>query len=1548
MTSALIEKLKRSRKAARAAFTRALTAFNEEIRREEPIIEEVQVTFQILEARSFEIIEDEYEVAAKYTSKYLCAKIEVTKLNRASQPEQTPQIYQQITAGDNADSKRRFKLPKIELKKFGRDLKDFLQFWSQFKNIHEDKSITTEDMFQYLIQAMIPNSRAADLVNSFPPSQNYDKVINSLKNRFGKDELLVEVYVKELLTLVISKATKSREQIPFSKMYDKLEAQLRALEFLCVTKDKCAAMLYALVESSLPEELIRTWQRQATAIKSDKFEERLTKLTEFLQSEVENERLRMAVNRFNLNDNKPSCNNNNKLGKKKIRSIDEISIPTATGLLTRESKNVNQSTKNYLCIFCKEHRSSRCGKAKQMPLEEKWSIVKERNCCFNCLIPGHNTQACKFNSKCQWCGKKHSILLCREILNKDKSLRETTSEDLIKHNKEANLGNASLIPEVCLQTIRVILKNDNKKRVVRAIMDSGSQRSYISKQAAEEMEYQLHCENRVVHLLFGGTSTKPQNHRGYLIHLKSLDNEYACNFTAFNQDMICHGIPSINNGPWIHEFVKRNIILTDVGQSTDPIEVLIGADVIGKLMTVKLHNLECEMTAVETKLGWTLMGKKPTEENSKHDAALIVTSMFVQEADISNLWSLDVMGITDPVETKSSKKELKKRFVGDFGKQQELYEEYDQVFMKLLKEGIIEKVTVEEENLWGHYLPHRHVLKENSTTRLRPVFDASAKSKNGVFLNQCLETDPNLIELIPSILLRFREKEIAVISDIEIAFLQISITPRDRNVLRFLWWNENNIIEIYRYTRVVFGVTSSPFILAAIIKLHLERIAQEDQFIHIHKIFDPIGFACPMLLYPKILLQTINTLEWDTEVPQEVEQEFRKWYYQLHLLKEVKIPRWISNSYRVDNKILFHVFVDASQVAYASVIYMRTQSLTDTKIQLIAAKSRVTPNKKMTIPRLELLAATIGARLMKSILETMENNQQEVYFWSDSTTVLTWIQRKGNGQRLYVPGVLNPADPSRGCTTKQLIESNWWEGPDWLYNSEKWPTSEYYINNEEINSELKKSASKKSEESINLNNFCQNNDVREDNSFNKNNDEWHLRYFSRYTKLVRMFGWIRRFIHNDQVNVKLRKRGELSVREFCEAKKTVLRFVQEESFSGDQGLRIKDFRAYTDRDNLIRIKTLITQRDDDINFRETVVLNPKHPVVMKKFWILQGRKSVRMIVNKCITCKRYKASHVNAEPVALPKNRVGNAVPFEISGVDFAGPVYLKENQKGWICLFTCAVYRAVHLELVTSLSTDAFLEVLRHVIARRGRSTIIYSDNGTNFTGAKNYLCKINWNKIKRYSSVQKIEWCFNPPSAAWWGGWWERLVHVMKELLRKVLKKSSLTYEEVCTTLCDFEAIINSRPITYQSDSINEPRPLSPAMFLLEAKSVEVPDLDCVETIDLKKSQRIGEIVLVGNDNQKRLDWPLAKIVKTITGKDGEIRVVRLKTGNGKLVGPVQRIYQLEINSLIEQEITKETEITLSKENENEECQLVKKPSVVTRYGRQVKIPKRLGLND
>ena len=101
---------------------------------------------------------------------------------------------------------------------------------------------------------------------------------------------------------------------------------------------------------------------------------------------------------------------------------------------------------------------------------------------------------------------------------------------------------------------------------------------------------------------------------------------------------------------------------------------------------------------------------------------------------------------------------------------------------------------------------------------------------------------------------------------------------------------------------------------------------------------------------------------------------------------------------------------------------------------------------------------------------------------------------------------------------------------------------------------------------------------------------------------------------------------------------------------------------------------------------------------------------------------------MKAPPGLLPEDRVRDAAAFEVIGIDYAGPLFLSGGQKAYICLFTCAVYRAVHLELVTSLSTEEFLEAFRRFIARRGRPTVVYSDNGKNFVGTRNLLQKINY----------------------------------------------------------------------------------------------------------------------------------------------------------------------------------------------------------------------------
>ncbi|GFX19883.1 integrase catalytic domain-containing protein [Trichonephila clavipes] len=339
-------------------------------------------------------------------------------------------------------------------------------------------------------------------------------------------------------------------------------------------------------------------------------------------------------------------------------------------------------------------------------------------------------------------------------------------------------------------------------------------------------------------------------------------------------------------------------------------------------------------------------------------------------------------------------------------------------------------------------------------------------------------------------------------------------------------------------------------------------------------------------------------------------------------------------------------------------------------------------------------------------------------------------------------------------------------------------------------------------------------------------------------------------------------------------------------------------------------------------------------LIRERFWIIRARKTIKSILNECFICARFKVKSLSSGPSPLPPDRVNDCAIFEVVGIDLAGPLFLKTGEKVWITLFTCAVYRALHLELVNALSSDAFLLALRRFIARRGRPRIIYCDNGTNFRGAFNDLAKLDWHKISRETSTQKIVWKFIPPTAAWWGGWWERLVRIIKELLRRSLGKSILSYEELSTVICDCEFLINSRPLTYISENPQELIPLTPAMFLIENRCSDTTDIDELNSRDLRKRMkyrikllsdlrqrfrkeylseliqkqndnrvrepRIGEMVLIGNDNKKRLSWPIAKIIELIPGRDGEIRTVRLKTQHGTVIRPVQRIFPLEVQAI------------------------------------------------
>ncbi|GBN53763.1 hypothetical protein AVEN_128849-1 [Araneus ventricosus] len=397
-------------------------------------------------------------------------------------------------------------------------------------------------------------------------------------------------------------------------------------------------------------------------------------------------------------------------------------------------------------------------------------------------------------------------------------------------------------------------------------------------------------------------------------------------------------------------------------------------------------------------------------------------------------------------------------------------------------------------------------------------------------------------------------------------------------------------------------------------------------------------------------------------------------------------------------------------------------------------------------------------------------------------------------------------------------------------------------------------------------------------------------------------------------------------------------------------------------------------RKDFENFRYPILLPSDHIVVQKMikhkhktlshcgvqtlmsilgeaFWILKSRRTIRKAIKTCTVCRRFEAKHPEVQAAPLPEDRLRDSATFETTGIDLAGPLYLRDGSKAWVVLYTCAVYRAIHLELVTSLTTDKFLLSLRRFIARRGRPSIIYTDNGSNFKGSNQAFNKVDWNKINDDTSVSRIQWKFIPPSSPWWGGFWERLIGLLKTILRKVIGKAFLRYEEIPTILCDCENIINSRPITYISEDL-ELEPLTSAMFLRDIQESGNPDLDQIDST--------GDVVLV-ESTAKRINWPLGKVVQLIEGKDEVVRLVKIHTKQGDLLRPIQRLYPLEVNSpndgdlrkLIEgPTICEKSECNISSDpsslvpDSGEELSPTPVPQRVNRYGRTLRVPRRLDL--
>lgn len=684
-----IDKLRKSRGVFRSSFTRGANEF-EQILQSEPIdmdraavLYELWVTkFERLKEMDSDLYEAmlsvnetseddllaEIEGCDGYRTRHAELKFKYDRHREAVNGSEEPQANsgasiaesgsaenQQVMREADAPGRRKFKLPKIEFLRFDGNVKDWLSFWAQFKKIHEDDYIDENDKIGYLIQATVPGSRARQLVESFPAlADNYEKIVNALQSRFGREDLQIEVYVRELLKLILSNTSSSRKT-DISVLYDKIETQLRALETLGITSDKCAAMLFPLIESCLPQELLRVWQRSSSGDSLQRFssqgsllpaggeitlEGRLQNLMRFLRNEVENEqRIALASEGFGLRSTSIDASGMGKRGK----SSESQTLPTASGLINCNVK----------CVFCDgSHEADSCFKARKLSFDEKRRTLVEKSACFRCLKIGHQAKKCRGRMLCMLCNKSHHTLMCTELPGNKQNSQETKKEIEVnrgeKSEQDKALGNHTR-SHIFLQTLRIGLKCVNGTLMVRALIDTGSHRSYILKSTASRLGYGPKRKERLIHCLFGGAENA-NIHDCFDITVSK--GSYTCNFEVLDQLVICNDIPSVFYGPWSKELNKEGIEISDKDETSAPIELLIGADVAGRLYTGDRVVLPCGLIAVETVLGWTVMGKVPSDRPSSA-LAMTTLSLLVNDASISKLWELDALGITEPTEKKT-------------------------------------------------------------------------------------------------------------------------------------------------------------------------------------------------------------------------------------------------------------------------------------------------------------------------------------------------------------------------------------------------------------------------------------------------------------------------------------------------------------------------------------------------------------------------------------------------------------------------------------------------------------------------------------------------------------------------------------------------------------------------------------------------------------------------------------------------------------------------------------------------------------------------------
>ena len=732
------------------------------------------------------------------------------------------------------------KLPKIDVPTFNGDIMNWRNFWEQYEvSIHSRTHLSDPEKLTYLRQSL-KDSPARHVIEGLSGSgSDYEEAIRCLQNRYDKPRLLHQAHVRAILEAPIVKDGSGKE---LRRLHDVCSQHLRGLK--AMKYDPSGAFVTSLIETKLDPTTMFEWQRHS---QEETDVPHYMQILEFLD-------LRARASEATLRE---------------VQKRQSSNVPARTNMRTTYMTSVDTS-----CIICggSKHPVYACKKFKSMSTEQRTDVAKGHQLCFNCLRPGHFRPQCTSEQRCLKCRKSHHSLLHGEfdrdikVKASDRASRGVVPSSSTEVGESSAQHNSHLShPEhrqrsTLLMTCQVaIITSDGEMTKARALLDCASSTSFVTERLAQQLQLPRRRQRTQVAGIGGNEQTLSSCSvvDFAVANLRSLKigklSGPSWKIEAVVLPKITSKLPLLPvtfNNKWKH---LAGIRLADPEFGIPGhIDILLGVDVFSRAIRQGWRvGPPGSPIALNTTFGWVLSGS--TGHEIQQQAISCFSSTLTGDELLQKFWevencnfqspsySLEEQAVMDHFHANHSRDKEgrfivplpKKTGASPLGETRSMavrrflslerslhskgnFHSFDDVINEYFQQSHAEPVPSKDlmktcKEVF--YLPMHAVYKDSSSTsKLRVVFDASAKSSSGVSLNDQLLVGPTVHAPLIDVLLRFRRHVIALSTDISRMYRAILLPESQRDLHRFVWRrNERDPLKDYRMTRLTFGVSASSF-----------------------------------------------------------------------------------------------------------------------------------------------------------------------------------------------------------------------------------------------------------------------------------------------------------------------------------------------------------------------------------------------------------------------------------------------------------------------------------------------------------------------------------------------------------------------------------------------------------------------------------------------------------------------------------------------------------------------------------------------------------------